>query len=87
MKKFLSVISFLAAMTVSIAAFATSSSKPTAMILQEICIKCEVCIGVCPNEAIKSNGDIIVLNPNACDGCGACMDSCPAGAIWLAEVS
>lgn len=42
---------------------------------------CTRCIETCPTDAISSNGDVIEVNPNLCQGAGSCATACPAGAI------
>lgn len=42
------------------------------------CIKCEKCIGVCPQNAINNEYDII---ENKCIGCKKCVDICYSDAI------
>lgn len=42
---------------------------------------CTRCIRTCPTEAITSNGDVIEVNPNLCQGAGSCATACPTGAI------
>lgn len=45
---------------------------------------CTRCIETCPTDAISSNGDVIEVNPNLCQGAGSCATACPAGAIRYA---
>ena len=49
---------------------------------EDICSGCEVCISVCPFNAItlneRSHADV---NPALCKGCGTCTSACPSGAI------
>jgi ferredoxin len=42
---------------------------------------CNRCIDVCPADAISSLRDSIAVNPNLCQGGGACASACPSGAI------
>ena len=52
--------------------------------LPTVCNHCEqpACADACPLEAIiKSERGIIVLRQEACDGCQACLEACPYGAI------
>ncbi len=42
---------------------------------------CTRCIDACPAEAIISIGTKIEVNPNLCQGGGACASACPSGAI------
>ena len=42
---------------------------------------CTRCLWACPTDAIISNGDVIQVNPNLCQGAGSCATACPTGAI------
>ncbi len=49
------------------------------------CIKCQRCVEVCPNGAIKqSNADEIITDRRYCDNCGKCAEVCPTGARQIA---
>ena len=85
MKRVISAVSFLTAISISIFAFSSSSTIPQATILNDLCVQCGACIDACPREAIKE-GDPYTINYELCDGCGECMDVCPEGAIWMVEV-
>ena len=51
---------------------------------KEICIGCEVCIKLCPYNAIyKDENDEIVINEVLCKGCGVCGASCIKNAISI----
>jgi Fe-S-cluster-containing dehydrogenase component len=39
------------------------------------------CIGACPVEAITNREGIVLIDREACTGCGACVEACPFGAI------
>ncbi len=45
------------------------------------CIKCGVCQGECPADAISEGDTVYVIDPDACIDCGACEAICPVGAI------
>lgn len=48
----------------------------------DICIGCQICIGLCPYSAIEFNElkKISVVNEAVCKGCGSCAAYCPSGA-------
>jgi len=48
----------------------------------DICIGCQVCIGLCPYSAIEFNerSGISEINEAVCKGCGSCSGFCPSGA-------
>ncbi|MGA9260597.1 MAG: FAD-dependent oxidoreductase [Desulfobacterales bacterium] len=48
----------------------------------DICIGCQVCIGLCPYGAIEFNErtGVSEVNPAVCKGCGSCSGFCPSGA-------
>lgn len=51
---------------------------------QEKCISCNVCIRLCPYNAISKNDeDKIVVNQVLCKGCGVCSATCPENAITI----
>lgn len=85
MKKIISVVTFLVAMSISILAYAYSNyTSRHAIILKDVCVQCGVCAEFCQREAIIK-GDPYTVDVNKCAGCGACMDECAVGAIWLEE--
>ncbi len=48
----------------------------------DICVGCQVCIGLCPYSAIEFDArhQISVINDAVCKGCGSCAAYCPSGA-------
>ena len=48
----------------------------------DICIGCQICIGLCPYTAIEFNDRkaISEVNEAICKGCGSCAAYCPSGA-------
>ncbi len=54
----------------------------TAVIDGEKCSGCQICIGVCPYNAILYNEKerISEVEEMLCKGCGACVAACPSGA-------
>jgi heterodisulfide reductase subunit A len=54
----------------------------TAVIDEELCSGCQVCVGLCPFTAItydKEKG-ISIINDALCKGCGTCVAACPSAA-------
>ena len=42
---------------------------------------CTNCIEACSTAAIRSQGDVIAVDPWLCKGCGTCSTVCPSGAL------
>ena len=55
----------------------------TAVIDEEHCAGCRVCVGLCPYSAISFDEEkkIAHINEAVCKGCGVCVAACPSGAI------
>ena len=51
----------------------------------DVCIGCQVCIGLCPYTAIEFDElkGISVVNEAVCKGCGSCAAYCPSGAAGI----
>ncbi len=59
-----------------------------AMVNQEICSSCGVCVSICPFSAPSFTNEgryagKAQINPVLCKGCGLCVGSCRSGAIHL----
>ncbi|HKK89779.1 MAG TPA: 4Fe-4S binding protein, partial [Desulfobacteraceae bacterium] len=54
----------------------------TSFIDPDICVGCQVCIGLCPYSAIEFDAfnHVSVVNHAVCKGCGSCAGHCPSGA-------
>jgi heterodisulfide reductase subunit A len=54
----------------------------TSWIDPEICVGCQICIGLCPYNAIEFDPrrGVSVVNEALCKGCGSCSGFCPSGA-------
>ncbi|MFH1383083.1 MAG: FAD-dependent oxidoreductase [Chloroflexota bacterium] len=55
----------------------------TAVIDEEHCAGCKVCVSLCPYKAILFDEEKKVsrVNEAVCKGCGTCVAACPSGAI------
>ena len=55
-----------------------------AHIVTEPCIKCKYtdCVTVCPVDAFHEDAEWLVIDPEVCIDCGACVPECPVQAIF-----
>jgi len=55
----------------------------TAVVDEEHCAGCKICIDLCPYKAISFDEEKKVsrINEALCKGCGTCVAACPSGAI------
>jgi heterodisulfide reductase subunit A len=55
----------------------------TAVVDEELCSGCTVCVHLCPYNAITFDEErkLAIINDILCKGCGVCVAACPAGAI------
>jgi len=51
-------------------------------LIEEKCIKCNICVNVCPYFAITME-DKITFDPNKCFECGLCVVKCPTHALVM----
>jgi len=61
---------------------------PKPYVWKEDCVGCEVCVAVCPFQALDMfdiDGESIagLADPKACVGCGLCEQACPLHATQL----
>jgi heterodisulfide reductase subunit A len=57
----------------------------TAVVSEELCAGCGMCVDVCPYDApaLDVLWGVSRINPVLCKGCGACAVTCPSKAIRL----
>lgn len=55
----------------------------SAVVDEELCSGCTVCLTMCPFNAISFNGEkkVAEISDILCKGCGVCVAACPAAAI------
>ncbi|MBB6216552.1 Fe-S-cluster-containing hydrogenase component 2 [Anaerosolibacter carboniphilus] len=53
-------------------------------IKKQDCVGCFMCVGFCPEEAMRQHDDFI--EPFKCVACGLCAKNCPTGAIFIENV-
>lgn len=58
-----------------------------ALLINDLCINCDVCAPACPNEAITMGAEIYEIDPRRCTECKGhhdepqCMEVCPVECI------
>ena len=60
-----------------------------AYVVTEPCIKCKYtdCVEVCPVDCFHEDELMLVIDPEECIDCAACIPTCPVDAIfWEEEV-
>ncbi|MCK4933483.1 hydrogenase iron-sulfur subunit [Candidatus Bathyarchaeota archaeon] len=60
-----------------------TTSPEKAFVIKELCDGCDVCVPICPVDAIAMEEGKAKINPFICNGCGACIPICPKEAIDL----
>ena len=69
------------------AVFGISNIIGLAVINENTCIKCGLCVLKCPRGAIsKEDGSFPLINTDECIGCGACQNACPVKAITVMPI-
>jgi len=55
-----------------------------AFVVTEPCIQCKYtdCVAVCPVDCFREGGNFLVIDPDICIDCGACVPECPVEAIY-----
>lgn len=53
---------------------------------QEKCGLCNLCVELCPYNAISITADTTRIDMLKCEGCGACIAICPTGALSAAPI-
>ena len=53
-------------------------------VVTENCIKCKYqdCVEVCPVDCFYVGENMLVIHPDECIDCGACVPACPVAAIY-----
>ena len=56
-------------------------------VVAEPCVNCRYtdCALVCPVEAFHLDDDMLVINPETCIDCDACVPECPVEAIFAED--
>lgn len=56
-------------------------SKRVAIISEDECTGCTLCISACPFDAIYMENNKAIVDFDGCRGCMKCVPACPTGAI------
>ena len=53
-------------------------------VVTSACVKCKYqdCVAVCPVECFREADDYLVIDPDECIDCAACVPECPVEAIY-----
>ena len=53
-------------------------------VIGQNCIKCKLtdCVEVCPVDCFYEGPNMLVIHPDECIDCGACVPECPVEAIF-----
>ena len=56
-------------------------------VVTEACIRCKYtdCVAVCPVDAFREDGILLVIDPDDCIDCAVCVPECPVEAIYAEE--
>jgi ferredoxin len=55
-----------------------------AYVVTEACVKCRYtdCVEVCPVACFREGENMVVIDPDECINCDACVPQCPVNAIY-----
>jgi len=63
------------------------STRPVAIINEDNCIGCAICIDICPFDAIIGAQNLSHrINYEECPGCKLCINRCPTDCISMIEI-
>jgi len=57
-------------------------ARKTAIVDNERCTCCGLCIDICAERAISLT-DVVIIDSSKCTGCGSCAGECPNEAISM----
>ena len=54
-------------------------------VVTEACIRCKFndCVAICPVDCFYEGESMLVIHPDECIDCGACVPACPSDAIMF----
>lgn len=56
-------------------------------VVTDACIRCKYmdCVEVCPVDCFYEGENMLVIHPDECIDCGACVPACPVEAIFALD--
>ena len=56
-------------------------------VVTDACVRCKYtdCVEVCPVDCFHEAANLLIIDPEECIDCGACIPECPVEAIFLDE--
>ena len=52
-----------------------------AVLIQEECVSCAICLGPCPEDCIVEEDEQFVIDRERCTECAECIPVCPLACI------
>ena len=63
----------------------SSRAQQVAVVDDDLCDECGLCMPLCPPEAIHMTRKGLVVDHDACTGCVKCIAPCPVGALAMVD--
>ena len=57
------------------------AERPLVLQITKNCLKCGLCVQLCPVDAVRVRHRAFQINDDICIGCMACLEACPVEAI------
>ena len=64
---------------------ATPTTRQVAVVDEQVCDACGLCLPLCPPEAIHLSRDGLSVDRERCTGCVKCIAPCPVGALRMVD--
>ena len=64
---------------------AAPALRTVAVVDNDLCDACGLCMPLCPPEAIHMNRRGLVVDEATCTGCEKCIPPCPVGALAMVD--
>ncbi|MGZ6346552.1 MAG: 4Fe-4S binding protein, partial [Anaerolineales bacterium] len=61
----------------------SQNTFPEVVVISEKCIRCNLCLPVCSNNAIRLTNKTLTINRSSCNNCGQCVEVCNAEALKI----